>query len=165
MKPRMVLAVAALAAGLGACAAPGEGPAPVLAVAAAPHPQGNTPPAIDELAQAKQFFRARDFGLAEKHFRSVIEGAPDNAEAWFGLAAVYDEMRRFDLADRAYRQAARSGGTSVALLNNRGYSNILRGRYREARRDLVAAQAREPQNPFVAANLRLIDERGRNAGL
>ena len=58
----------------------------------------------DELSLGKKHFRARNFGIAERHFRRAVELSPRDAEAWLGLAASYDRLRRFDEADRAYRQ-------------------------------------------------------------
>jgi tetratricopeptide (TPR) repeat protein len=81
----------------------------------------------DELSLGKKHFRANDFGLAEKHFRRAVESHPRDAEAWLGLAASYDRLRRFDLADRAYGQAVGILGPTVEILNNQGYSYMLRG--------------------------------------
>jgi Flp pilus assembly protein TadD len=54
------------------------------------------------LSLGKKYFRTINCGLAEKHFRAAVEKHPRDAEAWIGLAASYDRLRRFDLADRAY---------------------------------------------------------------
>src|SRR5580698_3725351 len=64
----------------------------------------------DDLSRAKRYFRSNNFGLAEKSFRTAVEKHPNDAEAWVGLAASYDRLRRFDLADRAYREAIRLVG-------------------------------------------------------
>jgi tetratricopeptide (TPR) repeat protein len=48
----------------------------------------------DELSLGKKHYRANDFGLAEKHFRKAVETHPRDAEAWLGLAASYDRLRR-----------------------------------------------------------------------
>src|SRR5262245_57929111 len=71
----------------------------------------------DELNLGKKHYRANDFGLAEKHFRLAVEKHPRDAEAWLGLAASYDRLRRFDLADRAYAQAIGILGPTVEILN------------------------------------------------
>ena len=52
----------------------------------------------------KTQFREANYGLAEKHFRKAVELRADNSEAWMGLAASYDQLGRFDFADRAYDQ-------------------------------------------------------------
>ena len=59
----------------------------------------------DDLQLGKKYFRSNNFGLAEKSFRSAAEKHPRDAEAWVGLAASYDRLHRFDLADRAYQEA------------------------------------------------------------
>jgi tetratricopeptide (TPR) repeat protein len=40
-----------------------------------------------------------NFGIAQQYFRDAVEKAPKNASAWIGLAASYDRLGRFDLAD------------------------------------------------------------------
>lgn len=74
----------------------------------------------DELSLGKKHFRASDYGLAEKHFRRAVETHPRDAEAWIGLAASYDRLRRFDLADRAYGQAVGIVGPTVEILKQPG---------------------------------------------
>jgi Flp pilus assembly protein TadD len=117
----------------------------------------------DDLSLAKNYFRQGGFGLAEKHFRKAVELHPRDAEAWVGLAASYDRLRRFDLADRAYRQAIKIIGRTPEILNNQGYSYMLRGDYRRARATLLAARAKSPDNPYIKSNLELLDEVQRNA--
>ena len=63
------------------------------------------------------------------------------------------------LDDRAIRIV----GPTPELLNNQGFSYMLRGDYRRARETLLAAQARDPKNPYIANNLRLLDESERTA--
>ncbi len=112
----------------------------------------------DELSLGKKHYRANDFGLAEKHFRKAVETHPRDAEAWLGLAASYDRLRRFDLADRAYSQAVGILGPTVEILNNQGYSYMLRGDYKRAHATLAAAQRKDPTNKYVQNNLRLLEE-------
>jgi len=70
-----------------------------------------------------------NYGLAEQHYRRVVEATPQNGSAWIGLAASYDRLGRFDLADLAYRHAIRLEGENYIILNNRGYSYLLRGTF------------------------------------
>lgn len=114
--------------------------------------------AYDDLSRGKLQFRHGNYGLAEKHFRHAVELHPRDAEAWLGLAASYDRLRRFDLADRAYAQAIRIVGPTVEILNNQGYSYMLRGEYQRARATLHKARRKDPANKFVANNLRLLNE-------
>src|SRR5262245_3020411 len=55
----------------------------------------------DDLAIAKRHFAATNYGLAEQHFRRAVEKPTGpksrDAEAWLGLAASYDNLRRFEL--------------------------------------------------------------------
>lgn len=117
--------------------------------------------ANDDLSLGKKHYRAGQFGLAEQHFRRAVESHPRDGEAWLGLAASYDRLRRFDLADRAYTQAINISGPTVEILNNQGYSYMLRGDYKRARVKLAAAQNKAPDNPYVKNNLRLLAESSR----
>jgi Flp pilus assembly protein TadD len=129
--------------------------------AATPSVLGKNP--YDDLGLGKKYFRTANFGLAEKHFRRAVEMHPKDADAWVGLAATYDRLKRFDLADRAYGQAARIIGNTPEIMNNRGFSYMLRGDYRRARRTLEAAQAKAPDNPYIRNNLELLAKTQRRA--
>lgn len=122
---------------------------------------GNNP--ADDIKLGKKHYREQNFGLAERHFRRAVEAAPNNAEAWMGLAAAYDRLRRFDLADRAYNQALKIAGPTPELLNNHGYSYILRGDYKNARLKLAAAKVKAPNNQYVQNNIDLLEDSIRNA--
>ena len=100
----------------------------------------------DDLSLGKKYFRAADFGLAERHFRRAVEHHPRDLESWIGLAASYDRLRRWDLADRAYDQAMKIAGPTPELLNNVGYSLMLRGDYRRARDAAAGAGAGSRQS-------------------
>jgi tetratricopeptide (TPR) repeat protein len=112
----------------------------------------------DDVQQGKKYFRSNNFGLAERSFRSAVEKRPRDAEAWIGLAASYDRLRRFDLADRAYAQAIQIVGATSEILNNQGFSYMLRGDYARAQKTLRQAQAKDPANPYVQANLQLLED-------
>ena len=114
--------------------------------------------ANDDLQLGKKYFRSNNFALAEKSFRAAVEKHPNDAEAWVGLGASYDRLRRFDLADRAYAQAERLIGRTVELLNDEGFSFMLRGDYARAKKLLEQAQAKDPANPYVQANLQLLND-------
>lgn len=112
----------------------------------------------DDLALGKKYFRTNNFGLAEKSFRTAVEKHPNDAEAWVGLAASYDRLRRFDLADRAYQQALRLVGRTPEVLNNLGFSYLLRGDYARAQKTFREALAKDPHNPYIEANIHLLEE-------
>lgn len=94
----------------------------------------------------------------------MVEGNASSAEGWLGLAAAYDQLKRFELADRAYAQALRVAGPIPVVLNNRGYSYLLRGDLKRARQDLRAASAKDPGNPLIERNLQLLETAGRRRG-
>jgi Flp pilus assembly protein TadD len=112
----------------------------------------------DDLNLGKRHFRERDYGLAERYFRRAVEMSPRDAEAWVGLAASYDRLKRFDHADRAYAQALAILGPTPEILNNQGYSYLLRGDYKRARKKLYAARAKDPSNPRIQNNIDLLEE-------
>ena len=112
----------------------------------------------DDLAIGKKYYRQGSYGLAERHFRKAVELHPRDAESWLGLAAAYDQLRRFDLADRAYDQVIKLIGETPEVMNNLGFSYMLRSDYRRARATLLAARAKAPTNPHIAANLKMLDQ-------
>jgi Flp pilus assembly protein TadD len=117
----------------------------------------------DDLSTGKAYFRAANYGMAEKYFRRAVEQHPKDAEAWLDLAASYDHLKRFDLADRAYTQAIALAGPKIQILNNQGYSYMLRGDNARALRKLDEARRRDPGNTYVLSNLRLLEESRRRA--
>jgi Flp pilus assembly protein TadD len=161
-------ALAVAVAALGACSATGTakrgaevdlttGSTPAVAA------QPGKPPldeVKDDLTLGKEHYRATNYGLAEMHFRRAVEATGD-PEAWLGLAAAYDQLKRFELADRAYREVLKRTGPSPELLNNRGYSYLLRGDLRRASQDLSAAAAQDPDNERIRNNLKALDSRAR----
>ncbi len=114
-------------------------------------------PSDEPLKLALEHFNRGHFGIAARYFEDAVTKAPKDATAWIGLAASCDRIGRFDLADRAYRQAIKLVGETTAILNNEGYSYMLRGRLIEARRKLLRAYEREPDNPTVLNNLKLLN--------
>jgi len=135
----------------------GSGPAQTGAEVLADNPN-------DDVLLGKRHFLATNYGLAEQYYRRAIEKGPRtahrDAEAWIGLAASYDQLKRFDLADRAYAQAIKLVGPTPEILNNQGYSYILRGDYAHARKKLMLALNKDPTNPFIRNNIKLLDKSG-----
>lgn len=145
----------------------GADPTPTGSIFGSSAPEGAAPgtkPGLlgsdpdDDLSLGKKYYRAGDFGLAEKHFRKAVEEYPKDVEAWVGLAAAYDRLKRFDLADRAYDNAVQLVGQTPEILNNHGFSYLLRGDYARARTMFITAQAKDPDNPYARNNLRLLEE-------
>jgi Flp pilus assembly protein TadD len=115
----------------------------------------------DDLSLGKRHYRERNYGLAEQHFRRSVERLPRDGEGWLGLAASYDRLKRYDLADRAYKEALDIYGPRPEVLNNIGYSFLLRGDLRRARAKFAEAQRQDPENPTIANNIALVDEAAR----
>ena len=105
---------AVLATGLGGCAASNG----VVASGAPTDPYGI----------GKEKFAAGQFGLALESFQKALDQNGPSVDRLNALAATYDQLSRFDLADRAYRQALVLDPESAQTLNNIGYSYLLRGR-------------------------------------
>ncbi len=109
-----------------------------------------------DLVAGKAQFREANYGLAENHFRKAVELRADNSEAWMGLAASYDQLGRFDFADRAYDQLLKVAGRRPEILNNMGYSQLLRGNKKKARTLLTEARNGMADPAVVDANLALL---------
>jgi Flp pilus assembly protein TadD len=159
-----VLAAALVGLLAGACSTTeiGAGPLEAATASLAPPVSKPSPDAPkDDVTLGKAHFRAGHFGLAEVHFRRAVETNRGDAEAWTGLAASYDQLKRYDLADRAYREALKLTGPTAEFLNNRGYSYLLRGDVRRASEDLSRASALDPTSEHIRNNIDALDRRAR----
>ncbi|MEO1701066.1 MAG: tetratricopeptide repeat protein [Pseudomonadota bacterium] len=107
------------------------------------------------IVTGSKHYAAGNFGLAEKNFRAAVEATPANSRAWLGLAASYDQLGRYELADRAYALLLKQEGRKASILNNQAYSYILRGDMHKARPLLQEAQALAPENTIITGNLEL----------
>jgi Flp pilus assembly protein TadD len=163
----LVGAAGLLLISIGGCETDGTNPWPEDVFARTSGPKVTTPlqdpddaryyPSDEPLRLGLEHFNRGHYGLAERYFRDAVEKAPRDATAWVGLAASYDRIRRFDLADRAYAQAIKLVGETTDILNNLGYSYMLRGNYPVARKKFLQALKRDPGNPTIANNLWLLD--------
>ena len=142
---------------------PAEEPPPLGLTAAQEPPGVLGSKTYDDLSTGKRYYRAANYGMAERYFRQAVETHPRDAEAWLGLAAACDRLRRFDLADRAYGEAIKLAGPTVEILNNQGYSYMLRGDYARARAKLEEARRLDPANRYVQNNMRLLATTARTA--
>lgn len=108
------------------------------------------------VAEAKNQFRSENYGNSGALFYKAVQLAPNDGVAWLGLAASCDRIGRFDLSDKAYRQAFRYLGATPEYYNNVGYSYLLRGKLQEARRNFLKAYELAPNDPTVKNNLELL---------
>ena len=118
-------------------------------------------PSDEYVRLAKVSFRNNEFGLAAQQYQKAVEVAPRDTEAWLGLAASYDQLRRFDLADKSYEKVLVLGANNPIVLNNAGYSQLLRGNLVSARRCLLKAYELDPNNPVINNNIALLGESGK----
>jgi Flp pilus assembly protein TadD len=137
--------------GLSGCTTAGIDTTETTAIAAQPAVPGEA-----DLASGKAQFRQANYGLAEQHFRKAIELNANSAEAWMGIAASYDQLGRFDFADRAYEQLLKVAGRKPEIVNNMGYSQYLRGNNKKARKLLDEARRGMADTTLVDANLKLV---------
>lgn len=114
-------------------------------------------PSNEPLKTGLEHFKRGDYGLAERYFRDAVEKNSRDVPAWIGLAASYDRLSRFDLADRAYGIATGLAGETTEILNNEGYSYMLRGNLKVARIKFQKALKQEPNNPTVLNNIKLLN--------
>jgi Flp pilus assembly protein TadD len=112
----------------------------------------------EDVQLGKKYLRSNNFELAEQAFRAATQRHPRDAEAWIGLAVSCDRLLRFEAADRAYAEAIRIVGPTADILNDQGFSYMLRGEYTHAQKKLREAEAKEPANPYVQANIRLLED-------
>ena len=162
-----LLASALLATALAACQTVQENTVRDAAVVAPVAPDGLDPvqeptdvkyyPSDETVRLGLEQFNRGNFGLSQRYFKEAVEKAPRDVTAWIGLAASYDRLRRFDLADQAYAQAIRLGGETVQILNDQGYSYMLRGNLSAARRKFERAYSLDPTNPVIINNLELLN--------
>lgn len=114
-------------------------------------------PSDEPLRLGLEHFHRGAYGTAERYFRDAVEKAPADRTAWIGLAASYDRIGRFDLADKAYHAAIKLGGETPQILNNLGYSYMLRGDLAGARTKFNRALERDPENPTILNNIELLN--------
>jgi len=162
MRKSFILATSILAAvaavALGGCSSSLEHLTSIAAEKAIEPTSYGTLPSMRYLERGKHAYRQGDFGLAADAFSKAVEEEKDNGEAWLGLAASYDRLKRFDQARRAYDVLVRIVGQTPTVLNNLGYHYFLKGDMDSARRSFDAALQADPSNVVAKNNLALFWE-------
>lgn len=105
-----LLAMASVA--VAACAAQPNG----VEIRAIADPSSKLRGGSDRLADARGQLALGNVGLALEGFRKAARERPDDAEAYAGMAACYDAMGRYDLAQSNYEAALALEPRSTALL-------------------------------------------------
>jgi tetratricopeptide (TPR) repeat protein len=94
----------------------------------------------------------KDYDSAEASFKKAIELKADYAEAYTGLANLYNATRKFDLAATASAKAAElsgpaaGGGGNADALFNQGVILWNAGKIPEAKKQFEAALAADPNH-------------------
>ena len=114
------------------------------------------------LADARTYERA---GIAALKLRDIDQGTrlldkatafPNaNWRAWDARGVVADLARDWDKADDCYARALALAPTEADLLNNQGWSYLVRGRWADALTSLGQAAALNPKSERIANNLEL----------
>lgn len=100
-------------------------------------------------------FHVRDLGRAASALRGATTLPGASWRAWNALGAVADLRRDWAEADRSYDQAIELAPRRPELLNNRGWSLMLRGEWADALRILEQAEAMDSGSKRIAANVEL----------
>lgn len=132
---------------LGGCAVGAREGRPVLGL------DGQHLDASDPLERGRGLILTGQYGLAIDGLNGVVASDPGNARAMTLLAVAYGQLKRFDLADRYHARALEIDPSSAVILNNWGYSYLVRGDDRRATDLLERAVATSDGRPIVMANL------------
>jgi Flp pilus assembly protein TadD len=115
----------------------------------------------DPYVLGKKQFADGLYGMALKNFRVALLDEPRSLDHLNAVAATYDKLGRFDLAERYYAQALGVDPNSVQTLNNVGYSFLMQKDYVSARYYLnqadKVARAEDEYSDVVGANLASLD--------
>jgi len=87
--------------------------------------------------------------------RRAVTEDPSAWRAWNALAGELDRRRSWTEAEAAYDHALSDSGGAAIVLNNRGFSRLLQGRFDAATDDFVAALQKKPDLAAARTNLRL----------
>lgn len=117
-----------------------------------------TDPALKASALQGRGIALARLGRADEGVRTLQEAVrldPSLWRAWNSLGVERDRRRDWTGAEDAYRNALQAPAASAIVLNNRGYSRLLQGRYQEASSDFVQALQKDPGLTSARTNLRL----------
>jgi tetratricopeptide (TPR) repeat protein len=99
----------------------------------------------------------KDYAAAEVAYKKAIELKPDNADAYTGLATLYNQQKKFDLAAEAsanaskYTTTASGGGAEAAY--NQGVILFNGGKFAEAKTQFEAATKADPNHALAQYQL------------
>lgn len=94
-------------------------------------------------------------GAAVPLLKKTVAEYPNSWRAWNALGGAYDDQGQWAEADDAYSHALAASDAPAIVINNRGYSYLLRNRLDEAAADFVEALRQRPNLEAARTNLRL----------
>jgi Flp pilus assembly protein TadD len=94
-------------------------------------------------------------GDAVPVLKKTVAEFPQSWRAWNALGGAYDDQGKWTDADDAYTHALAASDAPAIVINNRGYSYLLRNRLDEATADFVEALRQRPDLEAARTNLRL----------
>ena len=94
-------------------------------------------------------------GEALPVLKKTVAEYPQSWKAWNALGGAYDDQGKWAEADDAYAHALAASDAPAMVINNRGYSYLLRNRLDEASADFVEALRQRPDLEAARTNLRL----------
>jgi Flp pilus assembly protein TadD len=87
--------------------------------------------------------------------KKTVAEYPKSWKAWNALGGAYDDQGKWAEADDAYAHALAASDAPAIVVNNRGYSYLLRNRLDDAIADFVEALRQRPDLEAARTNLRL----------
>lgn len=99
--------------------------------------------------------RLADITCAAKHSTTATAAPNASWRAWNARAIVADHQRQWEEADEAYDRARSLAPDQPEILNNIGWSLLVRGQWDEALAMIEQAAALDPRSRRIADNLEL----------
>ena len=95
----------------------------------------------------------KQYNKSLAYFSEALKEDTVKPQALLGVASSYSLLGQFQKADQYFELYQEEFGTTVAYLNDHGFSFILRGDYLEAERLFLKASNRKPNSMTVKNNL------------
>ena len=99
----------------------------------------------------------KDYAAAETAYKKAIELKPDNADAYTGLATLYNQQKKFDLAAEASANASKytaaGGGGNAEAAYNQGVILFNGGKFAEAKAQFETATKADPNHSLALYQL------------
>ena len=99
----------------------------------------------------------KDYAAAEASYKKAIEIKPENADAYTGLATLYNQQKKFDLAAEASANASKytavGGGGGAEAAYNQGVILFNGGKFAEAKTQFEAATKADPNHSLAQYQL------------